>query len=128
MTILVVEDNAITRNIVRLSLSSRGYRILEASDAASAISIVAEQKPDLIIQDLGLPDIDGKNLAQILHNLPGREDVPIVAFSAFVDKLEEVRAMEGLFTAFLPKPIQPSKLVALVERIISADRKEQVVR
>ena len=85
MTILVVEDNAITRQIIRLSLSAHGYSIVEAEDGATAISKMAEHQPDLVIQDLALPDMDGLTLAQTLHSLPGREDVPIVAFSAFVD-------------------------------------------
>jgi two-component system chemotaxis response regulator CheY len=120
VTILVVEDNAITRQIIRLSLSAQGYSIVEAEDGATAISKMAEHQPDLVIQDLALPDMDGLTLAQTLRGLPGREDVPIVAFSAFVDRLEEARATEALFKAFVPKPIEPSKLVALVKRLTTA--------
>ena len=120
MTILVIEDNAITRQIIRLSLSAQGYSIVEAEDGATAISKMAEYQPDLVIQDLALPDMDGLTLAQTLRGLPGREDVPIVAFSAFVDRLEEARATEALFKAFVPKPIEPSKLVALVKRLTAA--------
>lgn len=118
MTILLVEDNAITRQIVRLSLAAQGYDIIEAEDGRTAISKLAEHQPDLIIQDMALPDIDGLSLAQTLHNLPGREHIPIVAFSAFVDKLEEARSSQGLFLAFVPKPIEPSKLVSLVKRLM----------
>jgi CheY-like chemotaxis protein len=117
VTILVVEDNAITRQIIRLSLSAQGYNIIEAEDGATAIAKMAEHRPDLVIQDLALPDIDGLTLAQTLRGLPGREDVPIVAFSAFVDRLEEARATESLFKAFIPKPIEPSKLAALIKRL-----------
>jgi CheY-like chemotaxis protein len=120
LTILIVEDNAVTRQIMRLSLAAEGYRIIEAEDGRSAISKMAEHRPDLVIQDLGLPDIDGLSLAQTLHSLPGREDVPIVAFSAFVDRLEEARATNDLFRAFIPKPIEPSKLVGMVKRLVSA--------
>jgi two-component system KDP operon response regulator KdpE len=119
VTILIVEDNAITRQIMRLSLAAQGYEVIEAEDGRTAISKMVEQRPDLVIQDLGLPDIDGLSLAQTLHTLPGREDVPIVAFSAFVDRLEEARATNDLFKAFIPKPIEPSKLVALVKRMMS---------
>ena len=119
-TILIIEDNAITRQILRLSLSSAGYEVIEAEDGRSAIAKMAEQPPDLVIEDLGLPDIDGVSLAQTLRSLPGREDVPIVAFSAFVDRLEEARATNDLFKAFIPKPIEPSKLVGLVKRLISS--------
>ena len=120
MTILVIEDNAITRQIVRLSLSAQGYNIIEAEDGATAIAKMAEHHPDLVIQDLALPDIDGLTLAQTLHGLPGREDIPIVAFSAFVERLEEARATEAVFKAFIPKPIEPSKLVNLVKRLTAA--------
>ena len=120
MTILIVEDNAITRQIIRLSLAAQGYDVVEAEDGRTAISKMVEQRPDLVIQDLGLPDIDGLSLAQTLHTLPGREDVPIVAFSAFVDRLEEARATNDLFKAFIPKPIEPSKLVGLIKRLISS--------
>ena len=120
MTILVIEDNAVTRQIVRLSLSAQGYEILEAEDGQTAISKLTECHPDLIIQDLALPDIDGLTLAQTLHDLPGREDIPIIAFSAFVDRLEEARASNGIFRAFIPKPIEPSKLVSLVKRLMPA--------
>jgi two-component system sensor histidine kinase/response regulator len=120
VTILVVEDNAVTRQIVRLSLAAQGYKILEAEDGRTAISKLAEHHPDLIIQDLALPDIDGLTLAQTLHALPGREDIPIVAFSAFVERLEEARASKDIFRAFIPKPIEPSKLVALVKRLLPA--------
>lgn len=117
MTILVIEDNAITRQIVRLSLAAHGYEILEAEDGRTAIAKLAEHQPDLIIQDLALPDIDGMTLAQTLHELPGCEDIPILAFSAFVERLEEARATKDVFRAFIPKPIEPSKLVALVKRL-----------
>lgn len=120
MTILVIEDNAVTRQIVRLSLSAQGYEILEAEDGRTAIAKLAECHPDLIIQDMALPDIDGLTLAQTLHDLPGRGDIPIIAFSAFVDRLEEARASKGIFRAWIPKPIEPSKLVGLVKRLMPA--------
>ena len=120
MTILVIEDNAITRQIVRLSLAAHGFEIVEAEDGRTAIAKLTEHHPDLIIQDLALPDIDGMTLAQTLHDLPGCEDIPMVAFSAFVERLEEARASKDLFRAFIPKPIEPSKLVALVKRLMPA--------
>jgi len=120
VTILIVEDNAVTRQIVRLSLAAQGYEVLEAEDGRTAIAKLAEHHPDLIIQDLALPDIDGLTLAQTLHDLPGRGDIPIVAFSAFVEKLEEARTSREIFRAFIPKPIEPSKLVSLVKRLVPA--------
>jgi CheY-like chemotaxis protein len=119
LTILIVEDNAVTRQIMRISLAAQGYKIVEAEDGRTAIAKMAENHPALVILDLGLPDIDGLTLAQTLHALPGREDIPFVAFSAFVDRLEGARKTNDLFKAFVPKPIEPSKLVDLVKRLVS---------
>jgi CheY-like chemotaxis protein len=118
-TILIVEDNAVTRQIMRISLAGQGYKIVEAEDGRTAIARMAEHHPALVILDLGLPDIDGLTLAQTLRALPGREDVPFVAFSAFVDRLEGARKMNDLFKVLIPKPIEPSKMVDLVRRLIS---------
>jgi two-component system, chemotaxis family, chemotaxis protein CheY len=120
VTILVIEDNAITRQIVRLSLAAQGYEIVEAEDGRTAISKLTEHQPDLIIVDLALPDIDGLTLAKTLHDLPGCGEIPMVAFSAFVERLEGARASQDLFRAFIPKPIEPSKLVGLVKRLMPA--------
>jgi two-component system KDP operon response regulator KdpE len=127
-TILIVEDNAVTRQIMRISLAAQGYRIVEAEDGRAAIAKMAEHHPALVILDLGLPDIDGLTLAQTLRALPGREDVPFVAFSAFVDRLEGARKTNDLFKAFVPKPIEPSKLVDLVKRLVSVSPAPPVSR
>jgi len=120
LIILVVEDNAITRKIMRLALSAQGYEVFEAADGRSAIAAMTQTRPDLVLQDLALPDIDGLSLARKLRTLPGREDVPIVAFSAFITKLEEARASNDIFRAFIPKPILPSTLVEIVKNFIGA--------
>ena len=120
MTILVVEDNVITlsdREIV--PRQRKDTKLSKPKDGRTAISKMVDYQIDLeVIQDMALPDIDGLSLAQTLRDLPGRENVPIVAFSAFVDKLEEARATKDLFRAFVPKPIEPSKLVSLVKRLL----------
>jgi len=118
--ILVVEDNAITRKIMRLALTAQGYEVVEAEDGRSALAAMSNTLPDLVLQDLALPDIDGLSLARRLRELPGRDEVPIVAFSAFISRLEEARATKDVFRAFIPKPILPSTLVQLVKNFVGA--------
>ena len=120
MIILVVEDNAITRKIMRLALTAQGYEVVEAEDGRSALAAMSNILPDLVLQDLALPDIDGLSLARRLRELPGRDEVPIVAFSAFISRLEEARATKDVFRAFIPKPILPSTLVQLVKNFVGA--------
>lgn len=114
-TILLVEDNPITRKLVRFTLENRGYGVSEAIDGKSALAAVSERVPDLILQDLVLPDFDGFELArQLRAQLAGRP-VPILAFSGFVSKLEEARISAVGFDDLIVKPIEPSRLIQTVQ-------------
>src|SRR5712691_8360745 len=115
-TVLVIEDNPFTREIVRITLSSSGFEVLEAPDGRVGLSLMAEHRPDLILQDLVLPDIDGVNLLRRLRAFPGGEKTPILAFSAFGSELREMREWNAGFSEYLEKPIEPEELLAIVKR------------
>jgi len=117
--ILVIEDNPFTRKVVRAALEANGWRVVMAENGRDGITNMAEEKPDLVLQDLMLPDIDGLELVKILRGLPEREDVPILAFSSFITKLEAARSEPGTFQGFITKPIEPSELVAIVAEELS---------
>ena len=111
-TILVVEDNPITRKMVRVALQSAGYGVLEAPDGQTALALMAQQVPDLILQDLLLPDMDGFELVKQLRGLPGGEAVPILAVSGFLSQVELTRTAQVGFTDYLFKPVEPSRLLS----------------
>jgi len=113
--ILVVEDNEITRRLVRMTLRAEPYQVLEAGDAATALRIASQERPDLILQDLRLPDMDGFDLLRRLRAMPELVDVPVIAFSGFVSRLEEARATAIGFTDFLVKPLQPTELIRAIQ-------------
>lgn len=113
-SVLLVEDNPITRKLVRFALQHEGIDLVEAHDAATALTMVRERRPDLILQDLLLPDMDGFDLAQRLRELPAIRTVPILAFSGLLSQLDEKRIAGSAFTDFVTKPIEPSKLVRMV--------------
>ena len=115
MKILVVEDNEITRKLLRVTLRAASYDMLEAADGRSALALAARERPDLVLQDLKLPDMDGVDLVRQLRELPGCGDVPVLAVSGFISRMEEARAVGGLFDEFLVKPVQPSELIRVVE-------------
>jgi len=112
--ILVIEDNPFTRKVVSAALEANGWRVVMAENGRDGIAHMSEEKPDLVLQDLMLPDIDGLELVKILRNLPEREDVPILAFSSFLGKLEAARSEPGTFQGFITKPIEPSALVEII--------------
>lgn len=116
--ILIVEDNAVTRAVVRIALAAQGHAILEAEDARTAMDLMASSTPDLVIQDLMLPDMDGLHLVHRLHQLPGCDQIPILAFSAFSGKLNDARLDSGSFAGYLLKPVDPRQLIEIVARYI----------
>ncbi len=112
--ILVVEDNPITLKMMIVALKAAGYDAVGAKDGQSALASVAQQWPDLVLQDLVLPDIDGLELAHQLRESPHGQEVILVALSGLAGKLEEARTVSAGFAHLLFKPVEPSMLVALI--------------
>jgi PAS domain S-box-containing protein len=110
-TILCVEDNPITRKMLRLTLETENYAVVEAGDGQSALRFARQRMPDGVLQDIVLPDIDGFELVRCLKTLPGGPETPIVALSGFLGRIEEARAAQAGFAALLVKPIEPSRLL-----------------
>src|SRR5688572_13237153 len=112
--ILVVEDNATTRKMVRVALGAEGFTVIEAADGASAIELMGKMTPDLVLQDLLLPDMDGFELADKLRAIPGGASVPILACSGFLSRSEDQKATAAGFADLIVKPVEPSRLVETV--------------
>jgi PAS domain S-box-containing protein len=113
--IMVVEDNAATRRMVRNALIRNGHDVIEAADGETALALMKSEQPRLILQDLMLPDADGFELVGELRRLAHGTDVSILAFSGFVSELDEARISTVGFDDIIAKPIAPSRLVPLIE-------------
>src|SRR5438309_10233291 len=118
-TILVVEDNPITRKLVRVTLEQAGYGVQEASDGRSALARFRERPADLIIQDLVLPDMDGVDLGRQLRAAPKGATVPIIIFSGFLSRIEQARTDAVGFTDYLFKPVEPSRILQTVQAYLA---------
>ena len=116
--ILVVEDNPITRKMIRVALTMDGYEVMEAADGKTAVRLVQEHRPDLVLQDLLLPDGSGVALVSRLRALPGAAELPIIALTGFLPREEEARALTAGFTEYLIKPVEPSRLLETVRSYI----------
>jgi signal transduction histidine kinase/CheY-like chemotaxis protein len=117
-SILVVDDNAIARKMLRLALVTEGYAVTEAADARAALSAAEGALPDLVLQDLVLPDMDGLELLRRLRALPGGVELPIVVLSGFLSRLEGLQTSEDGFSALLLKPIEPSRLIDAIRTFV----------
>jgi len=112
--ILVIDDNTMTIKVIRTSLESQGYEVLEAETARTAIETLSVFRPDLIIQDLVLPDMDGLELVRKLRERLGAWPVPILCVSGLLSRLDEARAVKGGFAEVIVKPIDPLHLLDVV--------------
>jgi diguanylate cyclase (GGDEF)-like protein len=112
--ILVIEDNPISRKMVRVALQAEGYTVIEAPDGKTALTLMIEQKPDLVLQDLLLPDVNGFDLLAQLRKVPSAAKIPILALTGLIAKADELRLADAPFTDYLFKPLEPSLLVSTV--------------
>jgi CheY-like chemotaxis protein len=112
--ILVVEPQATTRAVLRLLLEREGYQVFEADTGTAALKLMANGVPQLVLQSLALPDMDGFGLVQWLRTLPGGKTVPVLAVSDKVDQLERARSSRTGFTGFICRPCLPSYLLQTI--------------
>jgi PAS domain S-box-containing protein len=111
--ILVVEDNPLTRKMLRVALEAEGYTVVEAGDGRMALAAAAAELPALVLQDLVLPDMNGFELVRQLRAVAGAS-LPILALSGFLNRVDAARGSEAGFNALLVKPIEPSSLVEVI--------------
>jgi two-component system KDP operon response regulator KdpE len=108
-TILVIEDEAPIRRFLRASLGSHGYRLVEAGSGVDGMRLAATARPDLIILDLGLPDIDG---LEVVRRLREWTQTPIVVLSARGQERDKVLALDAGADDYLTKPFGVEELLA----------------
>ncbi len=109
--VLVIDDERAIRKLLRMGLTAQGYEILEAPDGKTSLELLA-QKPDLIILDLGLPDIQGLDLLRMIRKLD--ESVPIVILSSRGDEVGKVEALDLGADDYVTKPFGMDELLALM--------------
>jgi two-component system KDP operon response regulator KdpE len=108
-TILVVEDEPPIRRLLRTTLSAQTYRVVEAETASAGLSLLRHEKPDLVILDLGLPDMDG---LEVIRRIRGQSPVPILVLSSRDDEKGKVAAFDEGADDYVTKPFGAEELMA----------------
>jgi two-component system, cell cycle response regulator DivK len=117
-TILYVEDNLDNRTLVRRILMAEGYTLIEAMNATQALDILQTTRPNLILMDINMPDMDGYSLTAKIKKTPGLESIPIVAMTANVMRGDRERSLEAGCDGYIQKPIDIDKLPDQVEHFL----------
>jgi DNA-binding response OmpR family regulator len=117
--ILVVDDEPKVARLARDYLEKNGFRVTTAADGQSALTIARREKPDLIILDLMLPQIDGREVCRILRR---ESDVPIIMLTALSEEIDQVTGLEIGADDYITKPFSVRALVARVRALLRRAR------
>lgn len=114
---LVVDDVADVTEMLAVVLSHAGYSVVTAASALAALNAARERQFDVIISDIGMPEMNGYQLAREMRMLPGYETVPMVAVTGYSMFDDKERSTKAGFNAHMTKPIDPRALLDLIEQL-----------
>jgi two-component system KDP operon response regulator KdpE len=121
-TVLVIDDEPQIRKFLRISLGAQGYKVIEAGTGAEGLSQAALAKPDLVVLDLGLPDLDGQ---QVLLELREWTAVPVLVLSVRASETQKVQALDNGANDYVTKPFGIQEFLARVRALLrQASRSE----
>lgn len=115
MKILVVDDDPRLRDLVALTLTRAGYGVITAANGAQALTQAGRENPDLIVLDVGLPEMDG---LEVCRHIRARSQVPILFLSARADEVDRILGLELGADDYVTKPFSPRELLARIRAIL----------
>lgn len=120
-SILIIEDDDASRELVKYLLEITGYSTLDADDGRAGVRLALTANPDLILCDLQMPVMNGYEVAQYLHSNPGWHRVPLIAVTAFSMLGDRESALAVGFDDHITKPITPETFVAQIEAFLPVE-------
>ncbi|MCU0657312.1 MAG: response regulator, partial [Polyangiaceae bacterium] len=124
--VLIVEDNPVTRRVLRHTLQKSGFRVREAENGATALSQLRQQPSDLVLLDLVLPDTHGTDLVKQIRAMKGG-GMPVVACSGSISGYSARQLLGAGFSDFLEKPVEPARLVQVIRSYLPSQPRVQEI-
>jgi CheY-like chemotaxis protein len=125
--ILLIEDNEMNRDMLRRRLERRGYAVHVTTNGALGLAAAGADRPDLILMDIRLPDMDGRDLARALKAGAATRDIPLIALTAHAMEGDRAAALQAGCDEYDTKPVDLARLLGLIETVLkrtSAQRPE----
>lgn len=116
--ILVVEDEAAIRQMIAFNLSRAGFEVAEAEDCRTARSLIADQRPDLVLVDWMLPDASGLELTRSLRREDANRELPIIMLTARAGERDKITGLDGGADDYITKPFAPRELLARINALL----------
>ncbi len=116
--ILVVEDNEDNMGLVRFILEQHGLEVIEARDGAEGIALAVKEKPDLVIMDIQLPDMDGLEVTKRIRASEADSEIPIVALTSYAMPGDREKALAAGCNGYITKPIDVETFMVSIEKYL----------
>jgi two-component system CheB/CheR fusion protein len=123
--VLVVEDNADAAEGLRMLLELAGHEVLVAHDGAAALETARNEEPDLMLVDIGLPGIDGYEVARRIRREPSLRHLVLIALTGYGREADRTHALTAGFDHHIVKPVDPDGLMVLIARLAARDPDSQ---
>jgi two-component system, cell cycle response regulator DivK len=118
MRVLIIEDQPVSSRMLSTMLSRSGFETVEAARADDGIRLARTKHPDLILLDIGLPDMSGLTVATILKADANTRNIPIIVVSAFATEAHQHRALKAGCAAYIVKPVDRLRLLATLQSFL----------
>jgi CheY-like chemotaxis protein len=119
--ILIVDDEPDARELTSFILSECGAEVATAESAVRALEQIKENPPDIMISDIGMPEIDGFDLIQRIKELPQAKDLKTIALTAYARQEDKEKALAAGYHSYLPKPVRPLDLIEKVNELLDGE-------
>jgi CheY-like chemotaxis protein len=116
-TVLIVEDNATNRELLREILEARGCTVVEACDGQQALQMIAQNQPDMVLMDIGMPIMDGFATIGEIRKNPLFISLPVVAVTAYAMQGDREKILSSGFDGYVSKPVSPQALAEELGRL-----------
>jgi signal transduction histidine kinase/CheY-like chemotaxis protein len=118
-TILLIEDNGDARRALHEALARQGHQVFEAADGAAGLAAAAELRPEVAVVDIGLPGLDGYEVARRLRAEPGGASLALIALTGYGQQETRQRALAAGFDDYLTKPVSPDRLSGIIDSVVA---------
>jgi CheY-like chemotaxis protein len=120
LTVVYLEDDADTREVMTVGLESHGARVLASDSAQHALLVYEAERPDVIIADLGLPELDGWTFMQAVRDMPTERErrTPAIAVTAHNSAADRLKSLWAGFTLHMAKPLSPDQLAQRIALLV----------
>ncbi|OGR24004.1 MAG: two-component system response regulator [Desulfuromonadales bacterium GWD2_54_10] len=122
-SILVVEDSTTVATVIQVALAKEGFNVLVAHDGLEGLKLAISERPRIIITDSVMPRMDGYGLLRAIKANPMTADIPVIMLTSKASTEDEQKALEFGFIDFIPKPVQPMRIVSRVKRVMELTQK-----